>query len=181
MNKIKKLKEAFIELTLLTESWEHVWSVLFTAKFSSNHFHKKYIFILQYYIYSASVCFYNLSFRLFSASRPLSSHYNPQKGSKSEKKVFVFKFLGVGWDWVHLVCRPLSGRLYQPQMIYDDECDAVSGMRIGRGNRSTRRKPAPVLLCPPQIPHDLTWDQTGPPQWEAGEKSLIISAAYSRS
>jgi hypothetical protein len=24
---------------------------------------------------------------------------------------------------------------------------------IGRGNRSTRRKPAPVLLCPPQTPH----------------------------
>jgi hypothetical protein len=26
---------------------------------------------------------------------------------------------------------------------------------IGRGNWSTRKKPAPVLLCPPQIPHDL--------------------------
>jgi hypothetical protein len=24
---------------------------------------------------------------------------------------------------------------------------------IGRGNRSTRRKPAPVTLCPPQTPH----------------------------
>jgi hypothetical protein len=33
-------------------------------------------------------------------------------------------------------------------------------MRIGRGNRSTRRKPAPVPLCPPQIPHDLTWART---------------------
>jgi hypothetical protein len=28
----------------------------------------------------------------------------------------------------------------------------ISGM-IGRGNRSTRRKPAPVPLCPPQTPH----------------------------
>jgi hypothetical protein len=27
------------------------------------------------------------------------------------------------------------------------------GGRIGRGNRSTRRKPAPVPLCPPQTPH----------------------------
>jgi hypothetical protein len=25
------------------------------------------------------------------------------------------------------------------------------------GPWSTRRKPAPVSLCPPQIPHDLTW------------------------
>jgi hypothetical protein len=39
----------------------------------------------------------------------------------------------------------------------DDDCGAVGGMRIGRGNRSTQRKPAPVPICPPQIPHDLTW------------------------
>jgi hypothetical protein len=33
-------------------------------------------------------------------------------------------------------------------------------MKTGRGNRSTRRKPAPVPLCPPQIPHDLSWAGT---------------------
>jgi hypothetical protein len=44
-------------------------------------------------------------------------------------------------------------------MMDDDECGAVGGMS-GRRNRSTRRKPAPLLLCPPQIPHDLTWAQT---------------------
>jgi hypothetical protein len=33
-------------------------------------------------------------------------------------------------------------------------------MKIGKGNQSTRRSPAPVPLCPPQIPHDLTWDRT---------------------
>jgi hypothetical protein len=38
----------------------------------------------------------------------------------------------------------------------DDEYGAVGGMRIGRGNRSTRRKPNPVPLCPPEISHDLT-------------------------
>jgi hypothetical protein len=54
---------------------------------------------------------------------------------------------------------PLIGLLYQPQMI-DDACGAVGGMRIGRGNRSTRRKPTPVPLCPPQIPRDLTWART---------------------
>jgi hypothetical protein len=41
----------------------------------------------------------------------------------------------------------------------DDECGAVGGM-IGKGNRSTRRKPAPVPLYPPQIPHDLTRART---------------------
>jgi hypothetical protein len=29
----------------------------------------------------------------------------------------------------------------------------------GRGNRSTWRKPAPVLLCPLHIPHYLTWSR----------------------
>jgi hypothetical protein len=38
-----------------------------------------------------------------------------------------------------------------------DDCGAVGGMRIGRGSRSTWRKPSPVSHCPPQIPHDLTW------------------------
>jgi hypothetical protein len=33
---------------------------------------------------------------------------------------------------------------------YDDE--EIGGM-IGRQNRSTRRKPAPMLLYPPQTPH----------------------------
>jgi hypothetical protein len=38
---------------------------------------------------------------------------------------------------------------------YDD--GEIGGM-IGRGNRSTRRKPAPVPLCPPQTPHAArTW------------------------
>jgi hypothetical protein len=33
-------------------------------------------------------------------------------------------------------------------------------MGVGRGNRSTRRKPVPVPLCPPQMPHDMTRYQT---------------------
>jgi hypothetical protein len=45
-------------------------------------------------------------------------------------------------------------------MIDDDECEAVSGMRSGRGNRSTRRKSSPVQLCPPKVPHELTWART---------------------
>jgi hypothetical protein len=37
---------------------------------------------------------------------------------------------------------------------------AVGGTRIGRRNRNTRRKLAPVPLCPPQIAHDLTLGRT---------------------
>jgi hypothetical protein len=63
------------------------------------------------------------------------------------------------WDCAHLVHRPPIGLLYQPWII-DDECGTVGGMRIGLGSRSTWRKPAPVPLCPPRIPHDVTWAWT---------------------
>jgi hypothetical protein len=54
----------------------------------------------------------------------------------------------------------------------DDECEAVGGMRIGRGNRSTWRKPTPVPLCPPQIPDDLTRART----WAAALGSRRLTA-----
>jgi hypothetical protein len=41
-----------------------------------------------------------------------------------------------------------------------DEYGTFGGMKIGRGNRRARRKPAPVPLRPQQIPHDLIWDRT---------------------
>jgi hypothetical protein len=66
-----------------------------------------------------------------------------------------FSFLGVGWDWVQLVRRPLTDLQNHPRMTDHDECGAVAGMWIGRRNRSTQRKRAPVPLCSPQIPHDL--------------------------
>jgi hypothetical protein len=47
-----------------------------------------------------------------------------------------------------------TGLLYQPRVIGDGDCGEFGGMKIGKGNRSTRRKPAPAPLCPPQIPHD---------------------------
>jgi hypothetical protein len=49
-----------------------------------------------------------------------------------------------------------SGLLYKPQMIDEGDCAAIGGMKIGRGNRSPLRKPAPAPLCPPHIPHDQT-------------------------
>jgi hypothetical protein len=41
-----------------------------------------------------------------------------------------------------------------------NEYGAVGGMINGTRNRSTWKKPVPVPLFPPQIPHDLTWNQT---------------------
>jgi hypothetical protein len=41
---------------------------------------------------------------------------------------------------------------------YDD--GEFGGMKIGRGNRSTRRKPAPAPLCPTTNPTCQTWART---------------------
>jgi hypothetical protein len=53
---------------------------------------------------------------------------------------------------------------------YDD--GEIGGMMIGTGNRSTRRKPTPVPLCPPQISHPLLGREPGPPRWEATTNRL---------
>jgi hypothetical protein len=42
-------------------------------------------------------------------------------------------------------------------------------MKIGRGNRSTQRKPAPAPLCAPQIPLARPGLEPRPPQWEASD------------
>jgi hypothetical protein len=42
-------------------------------------------------------------------------------------------------------------------------------MRTGRGNRSTRRKPASGQLFPPQISRDLPVIEPGMQRWESGD------------
>jgi hypothetical protein len=72
-----------------------------------------------------------------------------------------------------LLLKPPNGLFCQPRIMIDDECVAVSGM-LGRGKRSTRRKPVPMLLCPPQIPHYLSRVRT----WAAavGSRRLTTRA-----
>jgi hypothetical protein len=63
-----------------------------------------------------------------------------------------------------------SGLLYKPQMLDEGDCGAIGGMKIGRGNRSTRRKPVPAPPCPPQNPHMTRPElEPGPPWWEASD------------
>jgi hypothetical protein len=50
---------------------------------------------------------------------------------------------------------------------YDD--GEIGGMMIDRGDQSTRRKPAPVPLRPPQTPHALPGREPGLPQWEVSD------------
>jgi hypothetical protein len=59
------------------------------------------------------------------------------------RNIFLFS-----WDGVSSLPRqPLLGLLYRIRM--SDEHTAFRSMRIGRGNRSRGRKPAPVPFCAP--------------------------------
>jgi hypothetical protein len=67
----------------------------------------------------------------------------------------VFTFL-IGMERGRVQLGPLGPATTNKPVVpapgeYDD--GEIGGMMIGRGNRSTWRKPAPVPLCPPQTPH----------------------------
>jgi hypothetical protein len=72
-----------------------------------------------------------------------------------------FNRLTFDWCILHMfvVCYlttlSVSG-LYSVDGRTINEHGTGDGMRIGSGIRHTQKKPAPVPLCPPQIPHDLT-------------------------
>jgi hypothetical protein len=70
-------------------------------------------------------------------------------------KMFLFAIL----SFCYVMTLSVS-RLYSISDRMINEYGVVGWMRIGRGDWSTRRKPAPVPFCVPQIPHDLAWDWT---------------------
>jgi hypothetical protein len=88
---------------------------------------------------------------------------------------YYYYYFLIGWDWAHLVLLPLFGLLYQPQMTDDGDCGAIGGMWIGRGNRCTRRKPAPVLLLSTTNP---TWPDPGSNPGRRGGKPATNRLRY---
>jgi hypothetical protein len=71
----------------------------------------------------------------------------------------IFNLIGIVGGGVHMGPLGTSATEWPAPGDYDD--GEFGGMKIGRGNRSARRKPAPVPLCPPQIPLDQTRARTG--------------------
>jgi hypothetical protein len=62
-------------------------------------------------------------------------------------------------------------------MMDDDECGAFCRM-LGKGSRSTRGKPAPVSLCPPNILHGLNpGSNPGCRVWNPATSRLSYSTA----
>jgi hypothetical protein len=66
------------------------------------------------------------------------------------RHVFLIGIVG-GGDQLGPLGIAATNRLIVPAPSDSDDGD-IGGM-IGKGNRSTWRKPAPVPLCPPQTPH----------------------------
>jgi hypothetical protein len=58
---------------------------------------------------------------------------------------------------------------------YDDE--EIGGMIIGKENRSTRRKPAPVPLFPPQTTHACLDANPGRRGWKPATNGLSYGTA----
>jgi hypothetical protein len=67
------------------------------------------------------------TFRFMSVTRPRTVSMTPWTGDQLVAR--------------HLLTAPAD---------CDDEVCGING--FGRGNRSTRKKPAPTPLCPPQVP-----------------------------
>jgi hypothetical protein len=81
--------------------------------------------------------------------------------------VFFFSYWG---ETDSLGTAATTGLLYQPRMIGDGDCAEIGRMKIGRGNRSTRRKPAPSPLLSITKSHMTRRGfEPGPPRWEASD------------
>jgi hypothetical protein len=72
-----------------------------------------------------------------------------QAALQMESIIFFYSWWG---ETGSLGTAATTGLLYQPQIISDGDCGEIGGMKIGRGKRSTRRKPDPAPVCP--IQHD---------------------------
>jgi hypothetical protein len=93
-------------------------------------------------------------------TRPLIREGPPHQQTRNCRRVTRI------WSWA------LNGAWHRDFWV--GEYGAVSGMRIGKGNRSTRRKPTPVTLHPPEIPHD----NLGPNPGRRGGKPATNFLSY---
>jgi hypothetical protein len=84
--------------------------------------------------------------------------------------VFFF-YLNIGGG-VHTGSTRHCGHSWPIVPAPSDYEDGMNG--FGRGHGSTRRKPAPTPLCPPQIPLARPGREPGSPLWEANDLQLQL-------
>jgi hypothetical protein len=83
---------------------------------------------------------------------------NSAKSSDTQEKRFELKTDFALWGGESILGPLGTSATEWPIVPAPGDCDdgEFGGMKIGRGNRSTQRKPTPAPLCPPQIPLDQT-------------------------
>jgi hypothetical protein len=106
---------------------------------------------------------------------PHLSRLQSSKSSFDDSEIYRLWLSGVVFCGVRLSphgTAATTGLLYQPRMIDDGDCGAISGIKIGKGNRSTPRKPAPFHFVN-QKSH-MTWPrlEPGPPRWETSDWAM---------
>jgi hypothetical protein len=80
--------------------------------------------------------------------------------------LFLIGIVGGGVQLGPLGTAAINRSIVSASGDYDD--GGIRGIMIGKGNRSARRKPAPVPLCHHK-PHTLLGREPGPWRWEASD------------
>jgi hypothetical protein len=132
--------------------WQLPWKEKYNSTCLARYLHNHYRHITILFSLPSNILISSISF--FISSSDLLSFFS-----------FFFYFYSLiiilsGVRLSPLGTAATTGLFYQPQMTDDGDRGAIDGMKIGREYRSVRIKPAPALLCPPQIPHDHTRSQT---------------------
>jgi hypothetical protein len=86
-----------------------------------------------------------------------------------------FYFKSVGWDFGY--CGHLLAYCTSPRMIGDGDCGEIGGMKIGSGNRSTRRKNLSQRHFVHHKSHmTIPGFEPGQPRWETSYYLFFICA-----
>jgi hypothetical protein len=92
--------------------------------------------------------------------------------SRCEIFIILIFLIGIVGGGVQLSPHATNTPIVPAPGDYDD--GEIGGM-IGKGNRSTRRKPAPMPLCPPQTP-PAAWTRTRAAPMESQRITALATA-----
>jgi hypothetical protein len=107
----------------------------------------------------------------YSLNRRLQASKEAKLPIRKDSCPFFFNSHSGGWS----PSRVHSARRHWMAYCTCPDDGVFGGMKIGRGNRSTRRKPAPAPLCPPQIPVDQTRARSQALTWPVFDVQLRLS------
>jgi hypothetical protein len=126
---------------------------------------------------SESLCYYIISDTpiLYVHDVPIAGSPPVFKGPATSSDSLLFIIILSEVRLSPLGTAATTGLFYQPQMTDDGDRGAIGGMKIGRGNRSTRRKPAPRATLSTT---NTTWPDPGSNPGRRGGKPATNRLSY---